>query len=177
MLPPFGRYVHRFCVKVQHYTNSAPETITRLLDLGLDPVNFADACVGILAQRLIRTICPNCKETHMATDDDKAFLRRQYGEAYLDELEVDFDADLELKKGVGCETCGGTGYKGRTGVHELLGMSDDLRGMVYKEASVPEMKAQAAKDGMRTLTQDAVLKVLKGDTDIAQIQILSGGGH
>ena len=159
------------------HTNSAPETITRLLDLGLDPVNFADACVGILAQRLIRTICPDCKETYLASDDDKVFLRRQYGESYLDELDVDFDADLELTRGSGCDTCGGTGYKGRTGVHELLGMTAELRGMVYKEASVPEMKAQAAKDGMRTLTQDAVLKVLKGDTDIAQMQILSGGGH
>lgn len=159
------------------HTNSAPETITRLLDLGLDPVNFADACVGILAQRLIRTICPGCKETYIASDDDKAFIRRQYGESYLDELEIDFDGDIELKRGTGCDTCGGTGYKGRTGVHELLGMTSDLRGMVYKEASVPEMKAQAAKDGMRTLTQDAILKVLKGDTDIAQVQILSGGGH
>jgi type II secretory ATPase GspE/PulE/Tfp pilus assembly ATPase PilB-like protein len=157
------------------HTNSAPETITRLLDLGLDPVNFADACVGILAQRLIRTICPDCKETYNASDDDKAFIRRQYGESYIHELEIDFDADIELSRGSGCDTCGGTGYKGRTGVHELLGMSTELRGMVYKEASVPEMKAQAAKDGMRTLTQDAILKVLKGDTDIAQVQIL--GGH
>ncbi|MFB0912626.1 MAG: general secretion pathway protein GspE, partial [Glaciecola sp.] len=142
---------------------------------GLDPVNFADACVGILAQRLIRTICPDCKETYKASDDDKAFIRRQYGESYIRELEIDFNADIDLNRGAGCDTCGGTGYKGRTGVHELLGMSTELRSLVYKEASVPEMKAQAAKDGMRTLTQDAILKVLKGDTDIAQVQIL--GGH
>jgi type II secretory ATPase GspE/PulE/Tfp pilus assembly ATPase PilB-like protein len=159
------------------HTNSAPETITRLLDLGLDPVNFADACVGILAQRLIRTICKECKKPYMASDDDKAFIRRQYGEARIEELGIDFDKDIELHKGEGCENCGGTGYKGRTGVHELLGMSSELRSLVYKEASVPEMKEQADKDGMRTLTQDAILKVIKGDTDIAQVQILSGGGH
>ena len=159
------------------HTNSAPETITRLLDLGLDPVNFADACVGILAQRLIRTICKECKKPYKASDDDKAFIRRQYGEARIEELGIDFDKDLELHKGEGCENCGGTGYKGRTGVHELLGMSSELRSLVYKEASVPEMKEQADKDGMRTLTQDAILKVIKGDTDIAQVQILSGGGH
>ncbi|MDN4502545.1 ATPase, T2SS/T4P/T4SS family [Alteromonadaceae bacterium BrNp21-10] len=153
------------------HTNSAPETITRLLDLGLDPVNFSDACVGILAQRLIRTICPKCKEKHPASEDDIAFIRRQYGEAYIDEINIQ---NLELYRGKGCEECGDTGYKGRTGVHELLAMTPDLRSLVYKEASVSEMKKQAMKDGMRTLTQDGILKVLKGDTDIAQLQIISG---
>ncbi|MEP4890409.1 MAG: GspE/PulE family protein [Aliiglaciecola sp.] len=154
------------------HTNSAPETITRLLDLGLDPVNFSDACVGIMAQRLIRTICPNCKEQYPATETDMAFIRRQYGEEYLEELGL--EEPLMLYRGKGCDDCGDTGYKGRTGVHELLAMTSDLRSLVYKEASVTEMKAQAMKDGMRTLTQDGILKVLKGDTDIAQIQIISG---
>lgn len=154
------------------HTNSAPETITRLLDLGLDPVNFSDACVGILAQRLIRTLCSNCKEKYPATEADKGFIKRQYGEEYLDELQL--DEPLMLYHGKGCEECGDTGYKGRTGVHELLAMTPELRSLVYKEASVSEMKAQAMKDGMRTLTQDGIFKVLKGDTDIAQVQIISG---
>jgi type II secretory ATPase GspE/PulE/Tfp pilus assembly ATPase PilB-like protein len=154
------------------HTNSAPETITRLLDLGLDPVNFSDACVGILAQRLIRTLC-KCKEEYEASEDDVAFLKRQYGESYFDELNT--GEKIMLYRAKGCDKCGNTGYKGRTGVHELLGMTNELRAMVYKEAAVSEMKAQAMNDGMRTLTQDAVLKVLKGDTDIAQVQIL--GGH
>ncbi|MEP2650637.1 MAG: ATPase, T2SS/T4P/T4SS family [Paraglaciecola sp.] len=157
------------------HTNSAPETISRLLDLGLDPVNFSDACVGILAQRLIRTICPNCKEKYPASDTDIAFIKRQYGEEYLDELNL--AEPLMLYRGKGCDECGDTGYRGRTGVHELLAMTGELRGLVYKEGSVHEMKAQAMKDGMRTLTQDGILKVLKGDTDIAQVQIISGGGH
>jgi len=154
------------------HTNSAPETITRLLDLGLDPVNFSDACVGILAQRLIRTICKNCKEKYQASDAELGFIKRQYGEAYLSEINL--PETLLLHRGKGCDDCGDTGYKGRTGVHELLSMTGELRALVYKQESVHEMKAQAMLDGMRTLTQDGILKVLKGDTDIAQIQIISG---
>ncbi|UAA40686.1 Flp pilus assembly complex ATPase component TadA [Paraneptunicella aestuarii] len=154
------------------HTNSAPETITRLLDLGLDPVNFSDACVGILAQRLIRTLCPDCKETYEASETDIGFIKRQYGEEHLKELNL--PSPLMLHRGKGCDTCGGTGYKGRTGVHELLTMTPELRALVYKEASVSDMKAQATKDGMRTLIQDGIYKVIKGDTDIAQVQIISG---
>jgi len=156
------------------HTNSAPETISRLLDLGLDPVNFSDACVGILAQRLIRTICPNCKEKYPASETDVAFINRQYGQEYIEELNL--PEPLMLYRGKGCDECGDTGYRGRTGVHELLSMTGELRALVYKEASVHEMKAQAMSDGMRTLTQDGILKVLKGDTDIPQIQIISGTG-
>lgn len=154
------------------HTNSAPETITRLLDLGLDPVNFSDACVGIMAQRLIRTLCANCKETYPASDVDKAFIERQYGTEHIAELEL--TDPIMLHRPVGCEECGDTGYKGRTGVHELLAMTSDLRSLVYKESAVAAMKEQAMKDGMRTLIQDGIFKVLKGDTDIAQVQIISG---
>ncbi|WJG09934.1 GspE/PulE family protein [Aliiglaciecola sp. LCG003] len=154
------------------HTNSAPETITRLLDLGLDPVNFSDACVGIMAQRLIRTLCSNCKEEYPATETDLAFIKRQYGEEYLSELNL--PEPLMLHRPKGCDDCGDTGYKGRTGVHELLTMTPDLRSLVYKESSVSLMKQQAMKDGMRTLTQDGIFKVIKGDTDIAQVQIISG---
>ena len=100
------------------HTNSAPETITRLLDLGLDPVNFSDACVGILAQRLIRTLCKSCKKEYPASESDVAFIKRQYGEDYLAELNLPMP--LMLHKAEGCDDCGGTGYRGRTGVHELL---------------------------------------------------------
>ncbi|VEL95411.1 type II secretory ATPase GspE/PulE/Tfp pilus assembly ATPase PilB-like protein [Alteromonas sp. 76-1] len=154
------------------HTNSAPETITRLLDLGLDPVNFSDACVGILAQRLIRTLCGKCKEEYVASDTDMAFIERQYGAQMLDELAL--PSPLKLYRAKGCEECGNTGYKGRTGVHELLGMTPELRSLVYKEASVAEMKKQATQDGMRTLVQDAIFKVIKGDTDIPQVQIVGG---
>tara|TARA_R110001632_G_scaffold55815_1_gene136466 strand:+ start:1967 stop:4177 length:2211 start_codon:yes stop_codon:yes gene_type:complete len=155
------------------HTNSAPETITRLLDLGIDPVNFTDACIGILAQRLVRTLCKSCKEATPATDTDMDFIKRQYGADYLPELEL--ASPLILHKPKGCEICGNTGYKGRTGVHELLSMTPALRSLVYKTAPVSQLKAQAMNDGMRTLIQDGILKVIKGDTDIAQIQMLAGG--
>ena len=79
-----------------------------------------------------------------------------------------------LYKPKGCDSCGNTGYKGRTGVHELLSMTPALRSLVYKEAPVSQLKSQAMDDGMRTLIQDGILKVIKGDTDIAQIQMLAG---
>lgn len=154
------------------HTNSAPETIARLLDLGLDPVNFSDACVGILAQRLIRTLCPDCKKEYPASQSDMSFLKRQYGDKFYAELGL--ADEIMLYKAAGCGSCGDSGYRGRTGVHELLAMTDDLRALVYQESAASEMKAQAILDGMRTLTQDAVLKILKGDTDISQIKILSG---
>ena len=92
------------------------------------------------------------------------------------EVHQSFQLDFTLYRAKGCEACGDTGYKGRTGVHELLGMTPELRSLVYKEASVSEMKSQAMQDGMRTLVQDAIFKVIKGDTDIPQVQIL-GGDH
>ncbi|MFT6267441.1 MAG: type II secretory ATPase GspE/PulE/Tfp pilus assembly ATPase PilB-like protein [Alphaproteobacteria bacterium] len=156
------------------HTNSAPETITRLLDLGMDPVNFADACVGILAQRLVRVLCNNCKEQYTPDENELAFLNRQYGEEFIDEITG--EESHQLCKAVGCFECNDTGYKGRTGVHELLPMTPQLRGLVYKESSIAEIKKQALQDGMRTLTQDVIIKVLKGETDIVQAQILTGAG-
>lgn len=156
------------------HTNSAPETITRLLDLGMDPVNFSDACVGILAQRLVRVLCTKCKVKYTPNDTELAFLKRQYTEPFFDELNIPHD--LQLCKAKGCFECNDSGYKGRTGVHELLTMTPKLRSLVYKEASISQIKAQAMEDGMRTLTQDVLLKVLSGETDIAQAQIISGAG-
>jgi type II secretory ATPase GspE/PulE/Tfp pilus assembly ATPase PilB-like protein len=154
------------------HTNSAPETITRLLDLGLEPVNFSDACVGILAQRLIRTLCTECKTPYTASADEIAFIERQYGNDVINELSL--TQPVTLHQANGCEHCGDIGYKGRTGVHELLTMTPDLRGLVYQHANVTQLATQAAQDGMRTLMQDGIKKVILGITDIKQIQILGG---
>ncbi|MFT2090949.1 ATPase, T2SS/T4P/T4SS family [Paraglaciecola sp. 2405UD69-4] len=156
------------------HTNSAPETITRLLDLGMDPVNFSDACLGILAQRLVRVLCPHCKQKQKISDTELAYIKRQYGQQYFHELGI--NADTHIHHAKGCTECDNTGYKGRTGVHELLSMSSKLRSLVYKGASVAQLKEQAMEDGMRTLVQDAIQKVIKGDTDIHQVQVLSGIG-
>jgi type II secretory ATPase GspE/PulE/Tfp pilus assembly ATPase PilB-like protein len=154
------------------HTNSASETITRLIDMGMDPINFSDACVGIVAQRLIRTLCPSCKEVYSPSEIELEFINRQYGEEFFNELNL--ADDFKLHKGAGCEKCDDTGYKGRTGVHELLVMTPELRSLIFSKSAISEIKKQAMQDGMRTLVQDTILKVLKGDTDLAQAQILSG---
>jgi type II secretory ATPase GspE/PulE/Tfp pilus assembly ATPase PilB-like protein len=152
------------------HTNSASETITRLIDM--DPINFSDACVGIVAQRLVRTLCSSCKESYPPSEIELEFIKRQYGEEFLGELNL--TNDFKLQKKSGCEKCDNTGYKGRTCVHELLVMTPELRALIFSKAAISEIKKQAMQDGMRTLVQDAILKVLKGDTDFAQAQILSG---
>lgn len=157
------------------HTNSAPETITRLIDIGLDPINFADACVGILAQRLIRTLCGKCKQAYQASADEVSFIRRHYGEQYADELEI--PSTLTLYKASGCSECNQTGYRGRVGVHELLPVGATLKQLIYQGANVANIKQQGMNDGMRTLSQDGILKVLQGITDFSQLQAITTIEH
>lgn len=150
------------------HTNSAPETITRLLDLGLDPVNFSDALLGVLAQRLMRTLCADCKEPYKPDEKELNHLIEQYGEEDFKELGINTD-ELELMRAVGCEKSGDTGYRGRTGVHELLVGTHELQSMIYKKASLEDLRDQAIKDGMRTLKQDGIEKIFSGLTDYEQL--------
>lgn len=150
------------------HTNSAPETITRLLDLGLDPVNFSDALLAILAQRLIRTLCGKCKETYKPEEKELNHLIEQYGTEDFKTLGLN-PSEIELCRSVGCEECGDTGYKGRTGVHELLLGTHELQSMIYKKADLSDLTKQAIKDGMRTLKQDGIYKIFKGFTDYEQL--------
>lgn len=149
------------------HTNSAPETITRLLDLGIDPVSFSDALLGVLAQRLVRTLCPSCRKSYQASEEEIAFLKRRYGEG-ADELEL--GKKVQLYKSEGCDECNQTGYRGRTGIHELLVSTQDMREKIYQGATVGEIRSQAESDGMRSLLQDGILKVLKGDIDFEQLR-------
>ena len=151
------------------HTNSAPETITRLLDLGIDPVNFSDACLGILAQRLVRTLCSKCKAPYTADAEESAFLQRQYGADYAAELALPAQG-ATLHKPVGCQACNMSGYRGRTGIHELLRVTPALRELIYRKATASELKRQALADGMRTLLQDGIHKILKGDIDFKQLR-------
>ena len=150
------------------HTNSAPETITRLLDLGLDPVNFSDALLGILAQRLMRTLCASCKEPYIPEQKEVDHLIKQYGEDKFDELGVN-PSSVELYKAVGCDQCGGLGYKGRVGVHEVLTGTHVMQSMIYKNAELDEIRKQAIKDGMRTLKQDGISKIFLGMSDYTQL--------
>lgn len=150
------------------HTNSAPETITRLLDLGLDPVNFSDALLGILAQRLMRTLCSNCKESYIPDKKDVLHLIQLYGEELFPELGINPEA-VELYRAKGCAECGDTGYRGRVGVHEVLVGTPELQSMIYRRAPLEDIKKQAEKDGMRTLKQDGIAKIFQGYSDYEQL--------
>jgi type II secretory ATPase GspE/PulE/Tfp pilus assembly ATPase PilB-like protein len=152
------------------HTNSAPETIVRLLDMDIDPFNFADALLGILAQRLVRTLCPSCKEPYAPSQEEFAALVEEYGPEHWDKVGVSYSPSLTLQRAKGCPKCGGTGYKGRMGIHELLVGSDEVKRLVQKRRPVEELRAQAIKDGMTTLLQDGIQKVLRGHTDFQQVR-------
>ena len=152
------------------HTNSAPETITRLLDLGLDPVNFSDALLGVLAQRLMRTLCPKCKEPYKPEQKDLDHLIEAYGREQFAKDMGDLDLSKhELMGPTGCSDCGDTGYKGRTGIHELLVGTHELQSMIYKKAELDEIRAQALADGMRTMKQDGIYKIFHGWSDYQQL--------
>lgn len=150
------------------HTNSAPETITRLLDLGLDPVNFSDALLGVLAQRLMRTLCGKCKTPYKPDKKELDHLVDAYGRKHFEELNIDLKK-VELMGPVGCVDCGNTGYKGRTGIHELLQGTLELQAMIYQKAELADIRAQAIKDGMRTMKQDGIHKIFLGLSDYKQL--------
>ncbi|MBX9811986.1 MAG: Flp pilus assembly complex ATPase component TadA, partial [Burkholderiales bacterium] len=172
------------------HTNSAPESIIRLLDMGMDPFNFADALLGILAQRLAKRLCGKCKEAQVATDEDIRLLLDEYvlelqnteawqkdpqgeREKLMQEWQQSFANDkgeFILYRAKGCEVCGNTGYKGRVGLHELLLGTDAIKKDIQEHARVTKMFATALENGMRTLKQDGIEKVLMGITDIKQVR-------
>ena len=151
------------------HTNSAPETITRLLDMGLQPVNFSDALIGILAQRLMRTLCAKCKEPYTPPKEEVDRLIKAYGEEAFEKENIDLSS-VEFCKPKGCKKCGDTGYKGRTGVHELLEGTFEMKRLIAKGADVSVIRDLAMKEGMRTMAQDGILKIFKGQTDLLQLR-------
>ena len=155
------------------HTNSAPETVTRLLDIGIDPFNFADALVAVLAQRLVRTLCPACKEAYQPDETAWSALRQAYGADAFAALDLPGPSDATLYRAKGCEVCQGLGYKGRVAVHELLVASEDVRHAIQSRARVTDVAALARQQGMTTLLQDGVLKVLGGLTDLTQVKAVA----
>jgi len=170
------------------HTNSAPESITRLLDMGMDPFNFADALLGVLAQRLAKKLC-DCKASYFPkTSEINGFVAE-----YADELrntpawKADFsgeaqklfeawveqygeDGKLRFYRAVGCDKCNKTGYKGRLGLHELLIADDRIKRLVQERARVAEIFAAAVDSGMRTLKMDGMEKIMQGLTDLKQVR-------
>jgi type II secretory ATPase GspE/PulE/Tfp pilus assembly ATPase PilB-like protein len=170
------------------HTNSAPESITRLLDMGMDPFNFADALLGILAQRLAKRLC-SCKESYVLDAPELQAFIGEYAEELRNTPAWQADAPAEAKKlyqnwvhtygingrltmyrPVGCSKCNKTGYKGRVGLHELLLADDDAKKLIQERARVSTIFASAVASGMHTLKMDGMTKVLQGQTDMKQIR-------
>jgi type II secretory ATPase GspE/PulE/Tfp pilus assembly ATPase PilB-like protein len=165
------------------HTNSAPETVTRLLDMGMDPFNFADSLLGVLAQRLVRRLCSHCRAPHTASKAQVDELLHDYLHAFPADARPDEDAVLDewherfSREGrlqhfdaPGCEKCGASGFRGRAGIHELMTISRELRRLIQTGARVDELQRCAMKEGMHTLRQDGIEKVLAGVTSIGEVR-------
>ena len=140
------------------HTNDASSAVTRLADMGIKPYLVASTVQGILAQRLVRTICPSCREAYKPTKEEKEIL-------FLKPAESE---NIELYRGKGCSSCNDTGFKGRIGIFELLAMTDDIREMILNNASSSEICRKAKEQGMKTLKEDGLEKVKRGHTTIQE---------
>jgi type IV pilus assembly protein PilB len=138
------------------HTNDAPSTITRMVDMGIEPFNVASAVNLIVAQRLVRRICKDCKTQHEYTPEEM----HAFG---IDKKEGPFF------KGAGCDTCAGTGYKGRQGLYEVMALSSPLRRSILKGGSTEELRDLAVSEGMLTLRMDGMMKVKKGVTTLEEV--------
>jgi type II secretory ATPase GspE/PulE/Tfp pilus assembly ATPase PilB-like protein len=165
------------------HTNSAAEAVTRLLDMGLDPFNFADALIGVLAQRLVRRLCSTCRRAEILPPESLEALAREYC------LHANFNQDsvvaaliarwhnqynnageVRLMRPIGCEACNQSGYRGRLGLHELLVGTPEIRRLVRTRAPISDLLACATAEGMHTLKQDGIEKMLQGQTTMEQVR-------
>jgi type II secretory ATPase GspE/PulE/Tfp pilus assembly ATPase PilB-like protein len=152
------------------HTNSAPETITRLLDMGLNPLNFSDAFLGVMAQRLVRRLCDKCREEYHPSSEEFEEIVIDFGKEQFEKTGIKYTDDLTFYKAVGCDACSGTGYKGRLGIHELMEGTPEIKKMIKKQSNTEELFNQALEEGMTTLKQDGILKAFDGLTDINEIR-------
>jgi len=152
------------------HTNNAPETVTRLLDMGINPLNFSDAFQAVLAQRLARVLCNKCRKKYHPSDEDIYVIKTLYGKEHFDSSGLELTPDTVIYQTEGCDDCYETGYKGRLGIHELMEGTKEIKRMIKKEATPEELFIQASNQGMTTLVQDGIVKVLEGLTDITEIQ-------
>ena len=155
------------------HTNSAVETVVRLLDLGCDSFNFADAMLGVLAQRLCKRICIQCKEAYHPSRQEYDELVQGYGTQDWPTVGVEYTADWSLYRGRGCEACNRTGFKGRVPLHELLRGSEEMKRLIQSRAGTADMLSLAMKEAMSTLAQDGIRKVLRGETTYRQVRAVA----
>lgn len=168
------------------HTNSAPETVTRLLDMGMDPFNFGDSLLAVLAQRLVRRLCPQCRTAQPASAEQVEELMQDHLHAFPtdqrpnpDDVRADWltrfgDNGILLHyESTGCAACENTGRRGRAALHELLTVTRELRRLIHNGARMDDLQRQGLTDGMRTLRQDGIEKVLAGITTIGDVRAMS----
>jgi type II secretory ATPase GspE/PulE/Tfp pilus assembly ATPase PilB-like protein len=151
------------------HTNSAPETVTRLLEMGLDPYSFSDSLICILAQRLARCLCKECRQSIQPSEAEFNELVEEYGKNQFTDTGIGL-SDVVMFRAKGCDQCGHSGYRGRLGIHEVLACTEELKSLIRLRAGADLIREQAARDGMTTLKQDGIIKVLQGLTDIHEIR-------
>ncbi len=139
------------------HTNSAAGTISRLEDMGIESYLLADSLIGIIAQRLVRRLCPSCKKEHMLTDEEKELM------------EIPKYKEVKVYEPCGCEACERTGYKGRIGIYEIMTVTPKLKSMIARNVAADELKEAAMTEGMHTLRQSAARKVLEGVTSVNEM--------
>jgi type II secretory ATPase GspE/PulE/Tfp pilus assembly ATPase PilB-like protein len=151
------------------HTNSAPDTVTRLLDMELDPFSFSDAILCILAQRLARRLCSDCKKEYTPERKEIEDIITEYGIEDFKKTGIN-PSSIKLHKAVGCPKCGESGYKGRLGLHEILEGTDPMKSLIKRKSEIEQIRKQAIADGMTTLKQDGILKCFQGLTDIKEVR-------
>jgi type II secretory ATPase GspE/PulE/Tfp pilus assembly ATPase PilB-like protein len=155
------------------HTNNAPETLTRLLDMGMNPLNISDSFLGVLAQRLVRKLCTKCQETYHPTEEEFEDIQSDYGQQALASAGYTFGPGLQLYRSQGCEKCSGSGYKGRMGIHELMEGTPEIKILIKKAATSQDLAKMATEQGMTRLKQDGIHKVFNGLTDIKEVRRVS----
>lgn len=152
------------------HTNSATETIVRLIEMGMDSFSFADALRIIVAQRLVRRLCDQCKKSYHPSEEEFAMLVRLYDSVLYKEHNMKpYSRDVRLMKKEGCEKCNGTGYRGRVALHEVAVGTEKLKKAIKKGADADELRILAIQEGMKTLIMDGVKKIFNGLTDVDQV--------
>jgi type II secretory ATPase GspE/PulE/Tfp pilus assembly ATPase PilB-like protein len=152
------------------HTNNAPETLTRLLDMGMNPLNISDAFLGVLAQRLVRKLCEDCTEPFHPSEEDFEDMQSEYGKQAFKAQKIEYNSKFTLQRAPGCEKCNGSGYKGRLGIHELIEGTPEIKLLIKRQATSNDLAKQALKQGMTTLKQDGIQKALRGVTDIREVR-------
>ncbi len=142
------------------HTNDAASGITRLMDMGIEDYLITSTVNGILAQRLVRRLCPQCRESHPVLPEIEQELGLRHYQP---------EGELRLWHAKGCSACGNSGYKGRSAIHEVLVMDDPLRRLILKHEDAGVLQEQARKGGMRTMYEDGLLKALKGVTTLEEV--------